>query len=265
MQTHVSYHDLVNGFRKAGVHAGDLVFIHASLRRVGYIEGGMEAVIAALLEAVGPEGTLAMPGFSFQLLDVPAPVFDVRHTPVWASKLYETFRTRDGVYRSHHVTHSVCAAGARARELTAEHSLTPCGAESPFKKFATWGAKLLLIGVSHNSSTTFHAVEEQEQLFYVGRREFVGATIIDEQGVQRPFLNYGHQMAKEYDFNRLNDALLREGIQQDLTIGDAIVRALDVRAMFDYTVAVVRRDPEALLRQGEHTIHLPVSVRSEMS
>ena len=180
--------ELVSGLRRVGVQSGEVVFAHASLRRFGHLEGGPEMVIEALLEAVGPEGTLALPGFSFQLKEVPAPVFDVRNTPVWASKLYEAFRTRPGVLRSHHVTHSVCAIGARARELTAEHSRTPCGPESPFRKLAAWGARILLLGVSHNASTTFHAVEEQEQLYYIGYYDLEGATLLDEEGHPRPLI-----------------------------------------------------------------------------
>jgi len=255
--------DVVEGLGRAGVVSGDVVFVHASLRRLGHLESGPEMVIEALLEAVGPGGTVVMPGFSFQLLEVSAPVFDVLRTPVWASKLYEAFRTRAGVFRSHHVTHSVCAAGARARELTAEHSTTPCGAESPFRKLAAWGAKILLMGVSHNSSTTFHAAEEQEKLFYVGARELVGATLVDEQGRTRPLLSYVHQMSREYDFNRMDEPLTRAGAQQQTAIGGAIVRVVDARAMHDLAVAAVRRDPEALLMEGAR-MKISVTVSGEL-
>jgi len=129
----VSFEDLVRGFEEIGVRPGDVVFVHASLSSFGYVDGGVDMLIEALLAAVGPGGTLAMPGFSFQLTNVPSPVFDVRFTPCWASKIYERFRLRKGVSRSHHATHSVCATGVRAAELTATHSVTPCGPESPFR------------------------------------------------------------------------------------------------------------------------------------
>ncbi len=257
--------DLRDGFRALGLRAGDLVLVHASLRRFGYLEEGPESVLDALLEVLGPTGTLALPGFSFQLLETPSPVFDVRHTPVWASKLYESFRTRAGVCRSHHLSHSVCAHGARAQELTANHPPAPCGAGSPFCKLAQEGGKILLLGVSHNSSTTFHAVEEQEQLFYVGLREMIGATLIDEQGRSRPLHNFAHQMRREYDFNRLEPALTGEGIQQQLALGEALLRLLDARAMYHLAVAAVRRDPEALLMQGTEKCKIPVSVHGEMA
>jgi len=46
-----------------------IVMVHSSLGRVGWTEGGPIAVIQALLEVLGPNGTLAMPAESPQLAD----------------------------------------------------------------------------------------------------------------------------------------------------------------------------------------------------
>jgi aminoglycoside 3-N-acetyltransferase len=257
----VTQGDIVAGLSEVGVGPGDVVFVHAAMGALGYVEGGPAAVVAAFREAAGPEGTVAMPGFSFQLEKQPAPVFDVRHTPCWASKLYEHFRTQPGVRRSHHVTHSVCAIGARAAALTGEHSITPCGPESPFVKFAAWGAKIILLGVSHNSNTTFHAVEERERLWYVGFRDLPGATIIDEEGMQRPIGSRVHKMARSYDFNRMSDVFDRAGLQRQTTVGGAVVRGLEAGRMVEAVTEAVRRDPEALLKVGRVGTEIPVRVR----
>lgn len=50
-----------------GLKPGDHVFVHSSLRSIGPIEGGPDALIDALLEVVGPEGTLAMPAFNYRV------------------------------------------------------------------------------------------------------------------------------------------------------------------------------------------------------
>ncbi len=255
--------DLRSGLEQAGVAAGDVIFVHASLRRFGRLEGGVEGLIQGLLATAGPTGTLVLPGFSFQLNDVPSPVFDVRHTPCWASKVYERFRMMDGVRRSHHVTHSVCALGARAAELTATHSAAPCGPESPFRKLAAWHAKILLLGVSHNSSTTFHAVEEQERVPYMTLRELPGATIIDEAGRQAPIETRIHELSRHYDFNRMDAPLEAMGIQRRVVIGDSMVRCLEAGGMFEAAVEAVRRDPWALSQEGEEEVRIAVSAREE--
>jgi len=260
-ESRVTAEELLAGLRELGLVPADLVFIHASLSRFGHLEGGADTVIQTLLEAIGPRGTLAMPGFSFQLREEPSPVFDVRNTPCWASRIYERFRRLEGVCRSHHVTHSVCAIGARARELTATHSVTPCGRESPFRKLVAWSGKIVLFGVCHNSNTTFHAVEEEERPFYVGFRELKGVTIVDERGRRRPLLSKVHEWSRHYDFNRMNDTLEREGVQRRSVIGDSIVRCVDARRMFEVATEALRRDPEALLMQGGAKIQLPVSVQ----
>lgn len=263
-KAYVTKHTLLEGFAQLGLRTGDLVFVHASLSRFGFVQGGEDAVIAALLDAIGPQGTLAMPGFTFQLNMVPEPVFDVRQTPCWTGRIYEAFRTRYAHWRSHHATHSVCATGQRAQELCATHSLTPCGATSPFPKLAHWGGKILLLGVGHNTNTTFHAVEEQEGLFYMNFRELPGATIIAEDGTKRPLPTRVHSPLRRYDFNRMNEPLTRAGIQRQRLIGDAIVRCVQAGPMFDLATEAVRRDPEALLVTGPERMDIPVS-RGELT
>lgn len=257
-KTTVTQQNLVAGLRELGVAPGDVVFVHASLKRFGHVEGGEETVVQALLETVGPAGTVAMPGFTFQLNIVPEPVFDVLHTPCWTGRIYEQFRLNHAAYRSHHCTHSVCAVGARAAELTETHSVQPCGAESPFVKLAEWQGKIILLGVSHNSNTTFHAVEEREKLSYMEFRELPGATIVDELGEHRPLPTQIHAPTRRYDFNRMDEPLRREGIQRQGYIGDSLVRVIAAGEMLEYTAQAVRQDAEALLMTGTERMSIEV-------
>ena len=50
---------LVQDLRALGVREGDLLMVHASLRAVGPVDGGPAQVLGALLDAVGPGGTIA--------------------------------------------------------------------------------------------------------------------------------------------------------------------------------------------------------------
>ena len=51
--------ELVADLRALGLAAGDLVMVHAALRRVGPVLGMGDTVIGALRDAVGAEGTIA--------------------------------------------------------------------------------------------------------------------------------------------------------------------------------------------------------------
>ena len=53
--------EIVQKIREVGLEKGDAVMVHTSLKRMGYICGGAQTVIAALMEVVGENGTIMMP------------------------------------------------------------------------------------------------------------------------------------------------------------------------------------------------------------
>ena len=256
---HVTKLDLYEGFRRVGVQSGDIVYCHSSLSKFGYVEGGADTVIDALLEAVGTEGAVATPAGTYsQKKD--GGVFDVRNSPSELGAISEALRKRS-THRSHHLTESVCAVGKLAREITETHSLTPCGAESPFQKFIDLDAQILLLGVSHNSNTTFEAIEERIAPEYVRFREIQNATIIDENGQRYPLPAKVHHMPLPYDFNRMDAPLFRAGAQTKIVIGEAIVRRISARKMCEVTRKAIAADTYALrLRKGEKRIGIPTSI-----
>ena len=68
----VSYDEILAGLKGAGVAPGDVLLVHSALTPIGYVEGGAATVARALLEAVGPDGTLVAPAFCFVN---PSPLF----------------------------------------------------------------------------------------------------------------------------------------------------------------------------------------------
>jgi aminoglycoside 3-N-acetyltransferase len=55
-----SIEELATDFRKLGIGAGDSVMLHASVRSVGDVAGGPDAIHPALKSALTQEGTLLM-------------------------------------------------------------------------------------------------------------------------------------------------------------------------------------------------------------
>lgn len=256
---HVTTSGLYEGFRRVGVQSGDIIYCHSSLNKFGYVEGGANTVIDSLLEAVGPEGTVATPAGTYSQ-NKEGGVFDVCNAPSELGTISEALRKRSA-YRSHHLTESVCAIGRLAKELTTTHSLTPCGAEGPFQKFIDLDAQILLLGVSHNSNTTFEAIEEKIAPEYVRFKEIKNATIIDENGQSHPLPAKVHNMPLPYDFNRMDAPLFHAGAQTKIVIGESIVRRISARKMYEVTRKAIEDDTYALrLREGEKRIGIPTSI-----
>lgn len=53
--------ELINEFKKIGIQTGMELEVHSSLSSFGYMEGGAESVIEALMECVGLDGSIFMP------------------------------------------------------------------------------------------------------------------------------------------------------------------------------------------------------------
>ena len=123
----VGVREVAEGFRAVGAVPGDTVLFHGSLSSMGTVEGGPATVIAGVLEAVGPNGTVAMPTLWYhgkEPLQNPKD-FDVRTSPSYIGALSEALRTDPRSVRSNDFSHSVSAIGARAAALVAGHNTCP--------------------------------------------------------------------------------------------------------------------------------------------
>ena len=248
--TTVTAHDITSGLHTLGLHAGDVALVHSSLSSFGHVEGGAEAVIDALLETVGPTGTILMPTLtgSEALSPDNPPVFDPRRSPCWVGRIPETFRQRPDAIRSLHATHSAAAIGREAVALTTEHldSITPCDAHSPYGKLAQMpNGYILLLGVDHQRNTTMHHIEELVGVDYHIQPGFARAQVMLEgQTLVRHILLHRYGTAR--NFNVMEPALIERGIQQNGRIGQADVRLIHAGRMVEITAQALRLDPRLL-------------------
>ena len=61
--------DVLSALSQAGLKTGQAVMVHTSLSSIGYVCGGAQTIIEALIETVGDEGTIMMPAQSWKNLD----------------------------------------------------------------------------------------------------------------------------------------------------------------------------------------------------
>ena len=151
--------DFKRAFAELGLPKGAIVMVHSSLSRFGYVEGGADTVIDALLESIGEEGTLVMPALSFSWLGNPP--FVKERTPSRVGAITEAFRKRKGVLRSSHPTHSICAFGPKAELIVSKHSPDEpvFSKEGAFGKLYELDAFILMLAPL-NTNTLMHMAEE---------------------------------------------------------------------------------------------------------
>jgi aminoglycoside 3-N-acetyltransferase len=244
---------LRNDFIQLGIRKGDTLLVHSSLSSLGFVEGGADTVIDALLDAVGPEGTVMVPTLTGSELFSPAnpPTFDVRNTPGWTGKITETFRKRPEAIRSLHPTHSVAAIGRQAKFLTEGHenALTPCGENTPYLKLAQLGGSVLFIGVTLSCCTLLHGVEELAELPYHLQKEWVQATIIDHLGNRLTRKLKIHLYGYHRDYEKLAPLLLKEKIMTTGSVGRAKVLLVKAGELVKLALNELKKDPEFLLKK----------------
>ena len=125
--------DIKRKLKEIGLESGDNVIVRTSLKSMGYVCGGAQAVIEALIESVGENGTIMMPTQSWKNLDPETgvhgevdekdwplirenwPAYDKKMTPTnTMGAVAEMFRQWRGSVRSDHPARSICAWGKLA-------------------------------------------------------------------------------------------------------------------------------------------------------
>lgn len=184
----VSRPTLVRQLQDIGVPAGAPLMVHASLRRVGPIEGGASALLDALVEVLGTGGTLLMALGAAD--DAP---FDALTSKVEQDMgvLAEVFRQRSGVRVNDHAAARFAATGAQSLELLEPVPLHDYhGPGSVLERFTTLGGAVLRLGADMDTVTVTHLAEYR-------------ADVPDKRRVRRRYVraDIGEQWIESLDDN----------------------------------------------------------------
>jgi aminoglycoside 3-N-acetyltransferase len=244
---------LAEQFAGCGLAAGQTVVVHMSMSKIGWIAGGPEAVIRALLKVLTPAGTLMMPTQTTSNTDpanwkdppVPEhwwpvirehmPAYNPATTPTREMGVVaELFRTWPGARRSAHPIGSFAALGAQAAYLTGDHRLLDeFGLTSPLGRLYELDGYVMLIGVGHGNNTSLHMAE--------WRADWPGKPYI-HQGVAmlvdgvRQWIKFDEIDFNADDFDLIGDSYEAGHHIPRGKVGKAEVRFMKLRPLMDYAV-----------------------------
>jgi aminoglycoside 3-N-acetyltransferase len=254
---------LVRDLRALGLDSGDVAIVHSSLSRLGWVAGGAQAVVEALLEAVGASGTIVMPTQSGQLSDparwcnppIPAdwidvirtelPAFDPAITPTREmGQIVECFRHHPLTSRSSHPILSFAANGRHADHVVGDHPLTPAlGEGSPLDRLYRLDAKVVLIGVDHRNDTSLHLAEHRAS--WPSKRNYTEGVPIIVGGARR-WVTYEDLDLDDGDFVDIGEAFARTGAERRSLVACAVGRLCRLPGLVDFAVEWIechRRQP----------------------
>lgn len=206
--------------RNLGVAPSMVLLVHSSLSSLGWVCGGPVAVVTALENVLGSQGTLVMPAHTGDMSEpshwknppVPEswwetirgsmPPFDQRVTPTRGmGAIVECFRSLEGTVRSFHPSDSFVAKGPKASLITDNHSLDfPMGEQSPLARMYDLDGSLLLLGVGFLNATSLHLAENRAE-YPSKKAKDRGAPILVD-GVRR-WVRFQDFESDDSDFDRI--------------------------------------------------------------
>lgn len=231
------------------------VIAHASLKPFGYIEGGADAVLLAMLESFQ---SLVMPTFTYKTMITPevgppnngitygtekdvnkmAVSFkhDLRADPMMGI-LPEAFRNQPSVTRTNHPILSFAGFNAEAALATQTlfDPLAPIGA------LADQDGWVVLVNVDHTVNTSIHYAEK-----LAGRKQFIRWALKDERVVECP--NYPGDSS---GFDAIDESIKYNMFRVDIS-KTAFLKAVSIKVIITAVQELLEKNPLALLCQREN-------------
>jgi len=271
----VTREDIVRGLVEVGLEGGDAVLVHSSLSSFGRVQGGADAVVDAILEAVGPEGTVVFPTFTgdafaefmlneggtketavfpewtgVKIADLARP--EEQH--IFTGAIPKEARRRCDFLRGFHPMYSICAKGPLALELVAfnDRYIFPSAEKKFVHLLGLKGGKVLLLGVDHASNSAIHLISEFAGLEYKVQDKAYWLLTVEEY-LQMPRrrqqelyalhmgLNLEYRMEKHFD--RIEEPLRAAGLIRFATVGNAKLRLMRIADLLRVGLEAVKRDP----------------------
>ncbi|MBU3877249.1 AAC(3) family N-acetyltransferase [Faecalicatena sp. AGMB00832] len=251
--------DFIHALKQVGVRDGQTIMVHTSLSSLGFVCGGAQTVIEALIECVGENGTLMMPSQSWKNLDPETgvhweepkewwpvirehwPAYNKDITPTnTMGAVAEMFRKWPGALRSDHPARSVVALGKQAEYLTVNHDLSNIfGEGSPIGKLYELDGYVLLIGVGYDKNTSLHLADVRAE--YPGKHDTIEHSAVMVDG-KREWKAYQTLYVDGEDFEEIGAAFEIQYKPVRVSLGNSSICLMRQRDIVDFAVQWIQEN-----------------------
>lgn len=244
----ITEQNFLNALRHIGVREGDTIFVHSDIKVFGKVATGdktalLHALVSALQDSVGREGTVVMPTFSYSFCK--NEVYDKRFARSTVGALTNFFRTEEGVQRSLHPLFSVAARGKHADDFM-RIGKDSFGENTVFERLRELDAKIVFLGVMPSASCTFlHHIEQMHHVPYRFMKKFEGS-IVDGETKYRDVYTYFVRPLDgtvEPDYGIIDPHLRNSGLLQEIEVGQGSIMCVSAKQLYDEGMKMLDRDP----------------------
>jgi aminoglycoside N3'-acetyltransferase len=242
--------EVVRDLRRLGVESGDMLLVRAAARSVGFMGDHARQLLSALLDALGPDGTLlayAHSGDQYVWRRDAARVFGPG-VPNITGGLAAAMLVHPGAVRSRHPTNSWVAIGPSAEAMLANHDETALSF-APIARLVELGGKDAVIGNVHTSPGlgTLHFAQEELGL---ARRTLVsgliGAYYRDPEGRVHWYRKI-HEPGCSLGFWKAYGHYVDAGVLRAGPVGTAYAILAEAARALPVDLALLRREPTSVL------------------
>lgn len=242
--TKIYHSHFVKALRGAGINNGDAVFVHSRVSAFGKLLISdknflMQSLIDSVKDAVGSDGAIIMPTFSYSFDRNEA--FDANNTQSTVGALTEFFRKQDDVVRTSHPNHSVAIWGSNKYDLSNIGKGT-FDENSIFGKLHKLDGKIVFFGAPFQSCTFIHYIEQMHKVPYRYMKKFRGKVIINGNEHDEEISFYNKYSVFFSSFSRLEKHLLEKGIMKNVKVGAGNIMAVGCKDLFDEGYKLLGKD-----------------------
>ena len=231
--------------RRAGIDPHGVLLCHLSMKQIGPVDGGPDAVLDALMSYM-EDGLLVIPCHTWANVGADNPVFDVLETKPCVGLLPDLFRRRPGVIRTLHPTHSLCMYGKGAEEFAAgqERFDTPCAPGSCYGELERRDAQVMMIGVTFACNTSVHCIEEVARVPNRLSREKQALRVRRADGTEIAVPSFRHENANSDYYVKLEPVMRWRGLLRETSFGAARTLLFREKDLFRVTLGLLARNPD---------------------